>query len=249
MRATPFSLILLLSFAATDALPQFKRGDKMTGASLAALSISSGRSTVSFPQIRGYTGTHTGYDLRLGPSFGWFLSSATAIGGILEINPSGNKDTYKDQGTSFQQDKINRLKAGAGVFIRHYFTGKSALIPFAQAAISSGISTASTEGYKYYRSSPDYKETYEGKSSGGSYVNAGVQLGLTKMLNPHTGLDIFLGYSFDHTRNTFTTTTLTDNGINGSIDLRAENKPTTKYTAHGVMAGLGFQVFLSGKNK
>ena len=67
------------------------------------------------------------------------------------------------------------------------------------------------------------------------------------MVGDYTGLDLFAGYNFSTSKNTFKTTRLRDDGNNGSIEVRSENNTETNYTSHGFVLGVGFQVFLKGK--
>ena len=123
-------------------------------------------------------------------------------------------------------------------------------MPFGQAGVNAGISNLKTEGFFYGGSGASaYKQTYTGNSSGGFFANAAFVAGLTKMMGENAGLDLSLGYIFSYNKNTFKRTTLRDDGNNGSIDTRAVNETTTKYTNHGFTIGLGFQVFLRGKKK
>lgn len=248
MRTTTYFLAcVFILAAAVTGHAQFSKGDKMMGTSLGTIFFNSGSSDVTFPQVRGYSSKSTGYGIRIEPTIGWFLSEKLAVGAVVNINPTGEKISYKDAGTTFQHDESHSFNIGAGAFVRNYFSHSSSFMPFGQLGFNAGISSSSTEGFKYYKSSPDYKVSYDGKSSGGFFLNTLLQLGLTKMVGDHTGLDIFLGYNYSYSKNTFKTTTLTDMGIDGSIDTRAENEPTTKYTNHGLIAGVGFQVFLKGK--
>jgi hypothetical protein len=236
--------MMLMSMAS---LAQFSKGDRMVGAAIGSIFLNSGSSDVSFPQVRGYSSESNSYGLRIEPSFGWFVSEKMAWGASLLVNPRGEKISYNDAGTTFQRDESNSVAIGAGAFLRNYFGSSSSFMPFGQFGFTTGIQSSTTEGFKYYNSSPDYKVSYDGKSSGGFFLNALLQLGLTKMLGESTGLDITLGYNYSTSKNTFKTTTLTDMGIDGSIDTRAENEPTSKYTNHGIIVGVGFQVFLRGK--
>ena len=119
-----------------------------------------------------------------------------------------------------------------------------------QIGLNTGISTNNTDGFFYGGSGASaYKDTYDGKSSGGVFLNAAFSLGLTKMVGETTGLDIFAGYNFSYNKNTFKTTRLRDIGNDGSIDTRSENETTTNFTNHGFQLGIGFQVFLRGKKK
>ena len=74
-----------------------------------------------------------------------------------------------------------------------------------------------------------------------------MQFGLTKMVGENAGLDIYLGYNYAYNKNTYKTTTLTVDAPYTGDPIRAENDPTTKFTNHGVIIGVGFQIFLTGK--
>jgi hypothetical protein len=240
-----FALFLLGILPGAQA--QFSKGDRMLGASLASFLYNSGSATVTFPGIPGYTSKSTSYAFRLEPTIGWFISGQTAVGATLILLPHGQKTRYDDNGTVFQEDRTANFDIGIGGFARHYFGSGNSFMPYGQAGFNLGMSNANTEGFRYYDASPDYKITYEGESSGGFFANGSLQLGLTRMLNEQVGLDLFAGYTYSYNKNTFLTTTLTDIGIDGTIDTRAENEPTTKFTNHGFIVGAGFQIFLTGK--
>jgi hypothetical protein len=230
-----------LVFSTTYA--QFKKGDIMIGASLASLSYNSGSSDVSFPNVNGYTSKTTSFAIRIEPTIGFFISENTAVGGALNITPSGQKVRYMDAGTTFQEDKMNNFNLGLGAFVRHYFN-KSTFMPFGQLGLNAGTSSGTTEGFKFYDAAIDYVVRYNGKSSAGFFANSRLVLGFTKMLGENAGLDIFGGYEYSYNKNTYKTTTTTDYGIDGSIETTAINEPTTKFTNHGFFIGAGFQVFL-----
>ncbi len=244
--------ILLFTFFAAlhyTGNAQFKKGDKMVGTSLGSVFFNSGNSAVSFPDFNGYSSKTTGYGLRIEPVFGWFVSDKTAVGASLNINPSGQKIRYKDNSTTFQEDKTNSFNIGIGGFARNYFNSGNGLIPFGQFGFNLGISSMNTEGFGFYSGPPGYKNTYDGKSSGGFFANASIQFGLTKMVGENTGLDFFAGYTYSYNKNTLKTTTSTDLDLDGDIDFTSTNEPTTKFTNHGFILGVGLQVFLKGKNK
>ncbi|MCX6317872.1 MAG: hypothetical protein NTW29_11315 [Bacteroidetes bacterium] len=241
-----FTAMALFSMVAKA---QFSKGDKMVGTSVGSVFLNSGSSDVSFPQVRGYSSKTSSFGLRIEPAFGWFITDKTVIGASININPSGQKVQYKDLGTTFQEDNSNSFNIGVGGFVRNYFGAPSNFRLFGQFGFNAGINSTNTDGFRYYTASPNYKVSYEGKSSGGFFANAILQLGLTKMVGEHTGLDLYLGYNYSYNKNTFKTTTLTDLNIDGSIDTRGENEPTSKYTNHGLIVAVGFQVFLKGKKK
>jgi hypothetical protein len=242
-----WSFLILCAIAGASAHAQFSKGDRMVGASIASLLYNSGHADVSFPSVPGYSSQTTSYGIRIEPVAGWFISGNTAIGGSLVIHPFGQKVTYEDNGTTFQEDKSNNFDIGLGAFARYYIDDSGNFLPYGQLGFNAGISSASTEGFRYYSGPPDRKETYDGESSGGFFTNASFQIGLTKMLNNQVGLDLFAGYTYSYNKNTFTTNTQTDVGLDGTIDLRSENETTTKFTNHGFIIGVGLQVFLTKK--
>ncbi len=236
--------ILLLSVVLNA---QFSKGDRMIGATAGTLLFNSGTADISVASIGSNTSRITGYSISLTPSVAWFVSEKTAIGVTLNINPNGQKTTYEQSGSTYQSDKNNGFNIGLGGMVRNYFSGKNWL-PFAQFSLNGGMSSLQTEGFFYGGSgSGVYKTSYTGNSNGGLFVNSSFSGGLTKMFGENAGLDFFLGYTFSYNRNEFKKTTLRDDGNNGSVDTRAENETTTKFTNHGFSAGLGFQFFLRKK--
>ena len=243
--------VLLLIVFAGNTRAQFNKGDKMAGTNIASFIFNSGSSEVSFPQVRGYSSNSNNFSLSIEPAFGWFISPKTVIGGTFIVNPTFHKVFYTDLGNTFQKDQTSGFNIGAGAFLRNYFKmGTASFHPFAQAGLNAGINSSSTEGFKYYDATPDYKVSYDGKSSGGFFANAVVQLGLTKMVGDNTGLDFYIGYNYSYNKNTFKTDMLTDLDLDGDIDFRSENESTTKFTNHGLVVAVGFQVFLrKGKSQ
>lgn len=240
------SFILVLLFADADA--QFQKGDKMAGASVASVVYNSGSSDITVVSIGSNKSTKKNYSINLNPSLGWFLSSNTAVGVSLNINPAGQKVSYEQNGSTFQSDKTNNFNIGIGGFVRNYFSKRSSLFPFGQVSLNGGISSYKEEGFFYGGfGSSAYKQTYDGSASGGFFANAAFAGGFTKMMGENAGLDFYLGYNFSYNKNVFKRTTLRDDGNNGSIDTRGENETTTKFTNHGFLLGVGFQVFLRGK--
>jgi hypothetical protein len=226
---------------------QFNKGTRMVGATVGNLFLNSGSADISFPApTQGYTSNTTSFGLSVAPSMGWFLNERTVVGATLNLNPSHTKTTYENGGNTYQKDELTSFNIGLGGFARNYFSSSSSFLPFGQVSVNGGITTQKTEGF-FIAQSNVYKSTYTGKSSGGSFVNAALTLGITKLLNPHTGLDIFAGYNFSYTKTEYKTTTLRDDGNNGSVDFTSINQPTTKYTNHGFVVGVGFQVFLFSK--
>ena len=251
MRQKTVFLVGFLLLLVMVSRAQFKKGDRMIGASVATIFYNSGTSDITVASIGSNKSVNTSYGISITPSMGWFISDKTVVGGTLNINPNGEKVSYEQNGTTYQSDKSNRFNLGLGAFARNYFSGHSSWNPFAQVSVNGGFSSLKTEGFFYGGGSGPgaYKITYTGDSNGGSFINAAFAAGLTKMVGENAGLDIYIGYNYSNNKNVFKKTTLRDNGIDGSIDERGENETTTKFTNHGFAAGVGFQVFLRGKKK
>ncbi len=228
---------------------QFKKGDRMVGASVASAIFNSGTSDITVAQIGSNSSIVKNYNVAITPSLGWFISENTAVGFVLNINRSGQKTTYEQNGSTYQMDKTDGLNIGGGGFVRNYFSNSSSFLPFGQATINAGASNLKTEGFYYYPGSvPYYKDTYIGKSNGGFFFNGTLAAGLTKMMGENAGLDIFLGYTYSSTNNTFKRTKLYYAASTSTTPVETRNnETTTKFTNHGFQFGIGFQVFLRGK--
>ncbi len=231
-------------------MPSLAKAIKWSGPLSAAYILIQVLPMLAFPSFNGYDTKSNSFGLRIEPTMGWFISEKTAVGASLNINPSNSKVSYMSGGTTFQQDKSNNFNIGIGAFARNYFSANNTFMPYGQFGINAGISSQNNDGFLYTGTGPTAtKETYDGKGSGGFFANAALQLGMTKMLGESTGLDFFAGYSYSYNKNTLKTTTQTDFGNNGSIDQTAVSEPTTKFTNHGFIVGVGFQIFLTGKKK
>jgi hypothetical protein len=246
-KKTSLFISVLLVFT-VSASAQFKKGDRMVGASVGSVVFNSGNSDISVTQIGDNTSKVTSYNVSVSPLMGWFLSENTAVGATVNINPTGNKTTYGQNNSTYQSDKINSFNVGLGGFVRHYLGSSGSMIPFIQGSVNLGISNLKTDGFFYYSTpSPHTKYTYSGKSSGGFFANGTITGGFTKMMSEAVGLDLYLGYTYSYNKNTFKRTTLyyLPNATTASVT--GTNETITKFTNHGFMLGIGFQVFLKRK--
>lgn len=244
-----FSILSLLAGGTLNA--QFSKGDRMVGATVASAVFNSGTADINVAQIGSNTSTVKNYNVSLTPSLGWFISENTAVGFVLNINPNGQKTSYEQGGSTYQSDQSNGFNIGGGGFARSYFGKTGSFLPFGQATVNAGASNLKTEGFFYYTGgTPYFRDTYTGKSTGGFFFNGTLAAGLTKMMGENAGLDIFLGYTYSSSKNTFKRTKLfyDTNTATSPIETR-ENETTTKFTNHGFQLGIGFQVFLRGKGK
>lgn len=228
---------------------QFHKGDRVIGASVASLVFNSGSSDITVANIGSNTSVIKNHNVLVNPSMGWFMGDHSLLGVQLSLNPYGAKTTYEQNGSTYQSDKSNSYNLGIGGYFRQYLKGRD-FLPFVQLGLNGGLSNLKTEGFFYGGSGVNaYKNSYDGNSKGGGYLNAAFTAGFTKMINETAGLDFYVGYTYSYNKNTFKKTTLRDLGNNGTIDERLENETTTKYTNNGLLAGVGFQIFLRGKKK
>lgn len=241
-----FLFFLLLASFTVNA--QFKKGDKMLGTSIASILYNTGGSDISATPGGNSKSLFNNYSVSIIPQMGWFLSGSTVVGFTADLNPYGQKNIYKQNGLTYQSDKASGLNLGVGGFVRNYFKKTGKYLPFAQAGANLGITNYKTDGFFYGGSGASaYKQTYTGNSSGGFFANGSIQAGITKMMGENAGLELYIGYTYSYINNKFKRTTLFDDGNNGTIDSSTENVTTTKYTNHGFMIGLGFQIFLRKK--
>lgn len=226
---------------------QFQKGMRMAGVSIGTVSYNSGKADYTYPSPTiGYTRNTNDFGLSLSPNYGWFITPNTVIGASLNVAYKHSKifDEDAGNGNTFNKDESNSFSIGVGGFARNYFSTSGKFYPFAQFGFNFGIGSADQKGF-YFKGSDKY--TYNGKASGSFFANTGLALGLTKLLNKHTGLDFSIGYNFSYSKNSFKTTTLIDLTNNGTVDQTNISEPTQKFTNHGVSFSVGFQIFLEGK--
>jgi hypothetical protein len=238
------AFILLLVNTATA---QFSKGMRMPGVTLGGAFFNSGKTefTPTSPNTSGYiSNTNTG-GFSLSPSLGWFITNDLIVGGRIIAGYNYDKNIDEQNDVTFRKNIYKTFNAGLGVFLRKYFLTPGSFIPFAQLNISGGSGSSKSDGFFY---ATGYKETYDGKSSGDLFYSGGIDLGVTKMLNDHIGIDISAGYLYSHNKNKFKITTKRDIDYNGTIDEEGVEENTTTKKNHGFSFGVGLQLFLGGKN-
>lgn len=221
----------------------------MVGATIGSSLFSAGTTDFTGPNQPSSEQDNRNFSLQLTPSIGWFLSHQTVAGASLLVSISNQRATSKSGGVTYKEDNYKNLDFGAGGFVRHYLNSTATLRPFAHIHLTAGSGSTTTDGFWYYtEGSPPatVKETYEGKSTGRFFYNAGVNGGFTKMLSQYAGLDFYIGYLYSFSKRTTNTTEIEDHTA-PSPDIKMEYETTQKFTGHGLAFGIGFQVFLSRK--
>jgi hypothetical protein len=248
-RFLPVFCFLALISLSTRA--QFSKGDKMVGANIGSVFYNSGKTVYTYPPpTTGITYNTNELGININPVYGWFITNSIVVGPSINISYHHKKAFYTDDsnGNTYNSDMSNQFSAGVGAFLRDYFSSTGTFLPYGQIGFNLGTATNSDKGF-YFTNGTNDKSTYHGKSSGDLFINLGLTAGVTKMLSKQTGLDFAVGYNFSYEKSNFKRTTEFDAGNNGTIDQTSVSQPTQKYTDHGVVLGVGFQIFLEGKRK
>jgi hypothetical protein len=225
---------------------QFAKGTVMPGAAIATGYMSSGETHFSGTNQLSSTISNTNTSISLSPSVGWFMNSNTVAGGSVFLLYNSQKLRQGSGGITNKKDNTKNMDLGLGGFIRYYLNTKSSLRPFAHAYLNGGSGSSEIDGV-YYTSGfgGTDKSSYEGNSSGRFFYNAGVNAGVTKMLNEHIGLEAFLGYGFSHTQVSNHVTQVTDYGNAGTPDTTSEYETKQDFNGNALNIGIGFQLFLA----
>jgi hypothetical protein len=219
----------------------------MAGTSIATGLYSSGNSDLSGPNQPSVSQDNKSFSLQLTPSLGWFISENTVLGASALVSVSNQKATNSSGGVTYKEDKLNNVDFGLGGFARYYFNTTASLRPFAHFQLTAGSGSTTSDGFYYYTAgTATVKQTYEGRSKGRFFYNAGLNAGFTKMVGANAGLDLFAGYLYSFNKRTTKTTAITDH-TDPSMDLRSEYETDVEFTGHGFTFGIGFQVFLRKK--
>ena len=219
---------------------QFSKGTRMIGATIGSGYFTSGKTDFS---NQGYTNYNHNWNVSFTPSIGWFINDGNAVGANLFVSSTHQKSWNEVSGVTNREDNSHNTDFGLGLFYRHYFKASSQLHPFVQAYVNGGSGVTKTDGFYY---APAYTQTYTGKTSDRFFYNAGLNLGLTKMLSNTVGAEAYVGYS--HSYNKFTTKT-----VSTSVDrvgtgiTQANYLAEQTYSGNNINVGIGLQVFLPGK--
>lgn len=218
----------------------------MLGASVASGYVSAGETSYSGTNQLSSTIKNTNTSISITPSAGWFLNNSTVAGGSLLLNLNSQKLRQGVGGVTNKKDNISSTDFGLGGFIRYYLNTTSSLRPFIHAYFNGGSGSEKTDGV-YYTSGfgGTDKSSYKGNSNGRFFYNAGLNGGVTKMLNDNLGLEGFIGYGFSHTQVSNHISQVTDYGNPGTPDTTSEYEYKQSYNGHAFNFGIGFQLFLA----
>lgn len=233
-------LALFISMAATA---QFQKGTRTFGLNLgsAGFSNTSADATNNNGTLIGSDKTNR-LNVSITPSYGWFINEKVLVGGSISVGISSSKYTA---GT-ITVEKSNGFSGGIGVYGRYYFSAEG-FMPYAQASLGGTMGSAT---YTWTR---DLRTTFNSIDKGDAdqksifNLNAGLSVGLTKMVNKHVGLDIGLGYVFTNT--SYKYSSINNRQYQTTPATSDEIRSNFKYSGftNGVNLSFGFLIFLDSK--
>jgi hypothetical protein len=244
LRKLSFSVIVLLISTMINA--QFKRGDKMLGASVGSIFFNNVNTDVS-TTIATSTNSSDNFGVSFNPSIGWFITDNIAIGIMPAVAYNKQKILGKSGGNTYLKDENNRFNVTVGGFARYYFTGNNLKTAFfGQYDLSGGLAGSKTEGFQY-ETNGVYVDRYTQKSSGDFLVNTGLSLGISKFLSAKTALDFYFGYKLSYSKSNPKGTFFRDYTDPMIGDITQKPDYDQKTTNHNFVIGVGVQVFLEKK--
>jgi hypothetical protein len=244
-------LLCLTCYFSMAVQAQFKKGTKIISANIGSALFKSG--TIDYSQSVDLGGTFytrattKNFDIQLAPGLGWFINPQLAVGGRIGLNYLSAKRNDKDLGSGnvYSKDNTNSFFADINAFSRYYFTTEKNWLPFAEA--TAGVGFGSSKGDGFFYKGTEYKDITNTKSSGDFAINAGLLIGITKMIGDQVGLDIYAGYKYNRYKNDINKATRRDIGMDGSIDENLKNFTSQESNNHGLQVGVGLQIFLHKK--
>jgi hypothetical protein len=245
LRKLSVVVIGLLITAAINA--QFRRGDKMVGASIGTVFFNHSNTDLSTSLLVSST-SNDNYGINFNPSLGWFVSDNIAIGIMPTVGYSKQKILGKTPtGNTFIKDESNRFNVGIGGFARYYLPGENTKARFfGQYDLSVSLGGSKRDGFEYERNGI-YVDRYDYKSSGDFFANTGISLGVSKFLSNKTALDIYFGYKLSYIKSNTTGNFSRDYTNPATADETERPDYVQKLTGHNLTLGVGFQIFLDKK--
>jgi hypothetical protein len=244
MLRTIFLLVSLLVFQ-QFVNAQFRKGDRMLGATIGTLLYNHSNTDLSNSVSVSSTGTDH-FNLNFNPALGWFVSDNMAVGVSPVASYDKQKTLGKSGGSTFQKDETSRYNIGLGGFARYYFEGSEKARFFSQYDLAFGISGSNSSGYQY-ETYGVYVDRYDYSSSGDIFVNTGLSFGVSKFISQRTSIDFMLGYRFSYTKSNVTGNFSRDYTDPATGDITLKPSYDQKLTTHNVSLGVGLQFFLEKK--
>jgi hypothetical protein len=191
MKQFIFCLTILLSL---NSFAQFQKGTRTIGFNIGSAGFSNVGADYTNNNGNAIGSEKTNrFSLSLSPSLGWFINEKVLVGGNVTVNISSSKYT-----SGITDDQSNGFTAGVGFFGRYYFSD-AGFMPYGQAGLGVSFGSTSFEWVRDFRVTNNSIHKGTGDQKSIFNLNAGVGLGLTKMINKNVGLDFGVGYNFTNT--------------------------------------------------
>ena len=232
-KAAVFGLVIVLAFS-IPLFSQNKKGNFLIGTDIGGANLNFSSSQYSYPPDPTiFKDKSTAFGITVDPSIGYFLSDSIVAGAFLNLYfSSGTDDSSTTGSPATSTGTSSELGASLGPYLRIYFgdnNGKG--MPYIQ--FTAGINILPFYSYKYTPSSGvGYSYKYDSYSS----WNAGVEIGYEHYLNPHVGIEYYIGYGYSHVKQV-----THDEYTNGAIYSDASEN-----SSHGISFGVGLQIHLGG---
>ncbi len=219
----------------------------MTGTSLGTAAFGTGTTDISYPNVGGFKTDSRNFNLSLTPSYGVFFNNRTVAGITFLLNTSYQKLDQKTlRDTIYSSSRSNNTDIGLGLFLRHYLSTTGSLLPFLQFYVNGGTGFGKTSGFAFGTDViGDYREDNKGETTKRFFINTGLNAGISRMITPAIGFEVFAGYALSQTK--FTSENISIRKYNAAGQTVFTSEPTQRFKGHGINLGLGFQLFISRK--
>jgi Outer membrane protein beta-barrel domain len=244
--------LFLLTFSALTifsihAKAQFSKSTIMLGTTIGSTGYSSANSDYGYDVgTLKNTGTNT-FTFSVGPQVGVFLSPHFVLGATPAFSISNSHVTSTTTNTnstsSGSTTSTTTMTVTLGPFFRYYLAALSAnnwLYGQINGAVGTGSGTSSGSSYNTTSTA-----STNGKVSDILTWNAGASIGFTHFFYKRIGMDVALGYSYNHVHNYDINNSYTTNTTSGKITSNPNNY-TLNTATNGVTLGVGFHWFLRG---
>jgi len=239
-----FTLTAAGSMLSMPVNAQFKKGTLMLGTTIGSTAYSDANSDYNFDN--GDTrsaSTHT-YTLGIGPQIGIFVSSSVVVGGTLSFNLNNSHTASTNNSPNgAPSGGSNATTTTVGMLeplLRYYFAGspqKNWFYLQVHGGVGTGAGNSSGSGYTATTTSTTY-----GKVNGIFNWDTGLSLGMTHFFYHRLGMDVSLGYNYNHSRSDNANTTYTTNKRTGALSSSNSNFILTTGT-NGIVLSIGFHRF------
>src|SRR6185295_15699703 len=118
-------LLVPLFFINIAIYSQFKKGDKMFGASVGTIFFNNGSTDFS-TSVSTSTTSVDNFGISFNPSMGRFINENVVIGIMPDVGFNKQKQLGKSSaGSTYLKDETSQYNVGVGGFARYYFDGKN----------------------------------------------------------------------------------------------------------------------------